>query len=347
MILEAKKNRKSFYTLFGCFLFFLITLPIFFEIYRTAAFETVPRDDYAPYLLTLIGFQDKIPLSPYVYRLFSVAVAIPFYFILPSYSFTNLSQLNPNYLQAVQALSFVSYLSVVTTAIVIFIIARKHFKASTKSSIIVGLASIFFSSFMQTTGIDPIAVLYISLLVLCMDRPKIFVPLILVSIGFNEKISILFAGMLFFRVVYGYSRTKEMPFLKQFISSSVAFFIYLIIISILDFPGNEGQTDPFLFIYNLKSTIEVTLTVKGIYLNVFPVSILLITAFLALRFSSVKKLMWSDISAIFILIIIASIADVSYNVGRIVMHSYPLYLPGLALYFDSLFIKKRFHEVLE
>jgi len=70
-----------------------VTLPIFFEIYRGAAFATGPRDDYAPQMLALLGITGDPPLrltgtldqAPFGYRALSTAVAIPFYFFMPAY----------------------------------------------------------------------------------------------------------------------------------------------------------------------------------------------------------------------------------------------------------------------
>ena len=113
---------------------FLVALavPLFFEIYRTMAFNTHPRDDYGPYLQALVGEGGKIPGAPMVYRLFSVAAAIPFYYLLPVYSFSKLPPLDPAYLRATEALAAVSWLSILATAGVIFLICRQKLGASTK-----------------------------------------------------------------------------------------------------------------------------------------------------------------------------------------------------------------------
>lgn len=71
--------------------FVLSTVPAFFAIYRDAAFQTLPRDDYAPHLLALVGERGTPPArqptllggNPMGYRMLSVAAAIPFYELLP------------------------------------------------------------------------------------------------------------------------------------------------------------------------------------------------------------------------------------------------------------------------
>lgn len=43
--------------------------PVFFFIYRLSIFNTVPRDDYAHFLLWTVGHAEGVlPDSPYAYR---------------------------------------------------------------------------------------------------------------------------------------------------------------------------------------------------------------------------------------------------------------------------------------
>ena len=56
-----------------------------FAIDRIMVFNTVPRDDYAPFLLWVIGAPGgAFPGSPYGYRLLTILAAVPLYHILPA-----------------------------------------------------------------------------------------------------------------------------------------------------------------------------------------------------------------------------------------------------------------------
>jgi len=316
----------------GLLTFMLATYPMFFDIYRTAAFNTVPRDDYAPYLLTLVGQGDSVPGAPFAYRILSVAVAIPFYYILPTYAFTNLSNVDTAYLKATQALSFSSYVSLVLTAVIIYAISRKQFLATKASSLIVGLMSFFLCNFVSRVGIDPFVILIISLLLLWLNNPLVFTSLILLSMGINEKIPIIFATILTFRVVTAITQRRRFTLYVQLCSSCLAVAGYFVATLLLKIPGNETQTNPTFFLANLKSSLIYTLSLKGLFLNALPVLVLSLVVVFAVKSRNFHIL---DVSGLIVLLILALIADVVYNIGRVVMYSYPLYLPAVACFIDD------------
>src|SRR5262249_13463985 len=181
---------------------FLSTVPIFFAIYRTAAFNTVSRDDYGPYLLFLVGEGSEVPASPFGYRILSVAAAIPFYHLMPVYTFKNLGPVDTTALRAAQALSMVSYLSIVLTSFVVYKLARDRSRASPVASLSVSLLAILLlTGFVGFTGVDELAILMIAALLYYQDNPVVFSLLILLSVIMNEKISIIFATLMVTRFI--------------------------------------------------------------------------------------------------------------------------------------------------
>ena len=74
-------------------------------------FNTVPRDDYAPFVLWLLQQkEDVLPKSPYVYRILSVAAAVPFDLVLPLLRFSRLPASVPaDYVRATAALAALAY----------------------------------------------------------------------------------------------------------------------------------------------------------------------------------------------------------------------------------------------
>jgi hypothetical protein len=340
------KKNLAYLSLFA---FLISTLPIFFEMYRTAAFKTVPPDDYAPYLLALVGQGGEIPGAPFVYRILSVAVAIPFFYILPTYRFTNLTNIDPTYLKATQALCFTSYLALVLTSVVIYVIARKHYHATKAAAVIVTLLSFFLSCFLDRFMIvDTFGILIISLLILAIKNPLIFAPLILLSIGINEKITIVFGTLLFFRFLQAAIDKEHFAFGTQFISSTLAVISYFVVrLFLIKFPGNEQQITSDMYLNNLHNMLIDTLTLKGIYLNLLPVLILLFIVLLAVRYRQQTAFQVVDISGLVVLFLLAFIADVGLNVGRAVMYSFPLYLPAITAFIDDILEIKSQHPTVK
>ena len=98
----------------------LCTYWIFIDIFRMNAFNTVPRDDYSPYLLYILGEEGgRVLGAPFAYRIFSVAAAVPFYYVLPYFEFSQLEDVNVTYMRAVEALAMASYVAMLISCVVI------------------------------------------------------------------------------------------------------------------------------------------------------------------------------------------------------------------------------------
>ena len=317
-------------------LFFAAALPAFFDTYRTAAFDTVPRDDYAPYLLTLVGEANDVPKAPFAYRVVSVAVAVPFYYALPTYRFSKLQDVDPTYLKATQALAFSSYFWLVLTSLAIYAIARRRCGASKAASVIAALASFVLSGFISKTGVDPFAIFTISLLILWLERLPLFAPMILLSVGINEKVPILFAALLLVRF---YRPGSAGSHRLQLLLSALAAIAYFAVVFTVRVPGIESQTDPRMFPANFVSSLVYTFTLKGLVLNALPVCVLGVVAVAAARGAPRTGYQPVDVSGMLLLLTLAMVADVAYNVGRVVMYAYPLYVPAAAVYIDEMMEK--------
>lgn len=328
----------------GLFTFLLATVPIFFDIYRTAVFHSVPRDDYAPYVLKMLGIQDYSPKAPYAYRILSAAAAIPFFHILPTINFSHQPEADPAYLKATEALCFVSYLSIVLTAVVVYTIARRQFSATRAASAIVGLMVFFLSNFVSVVGIDPIAILFISLLALWLNRVLVFVPLLLVCVGVNEKILILFLTILSLRWIASVKGKRPFPLYAQLFSAALAVIAYFWVTMLFKFPGYQPPYNAPALLSNSLKTLRYTLSIKGLFLNAFPFFLVLVLAALAVK-SPQKSVPVSDISGCVVLFMLAFMAGLSLNAGRIAVYAFPLYLPATATVLDHLWsVQSRCNE---
>jgi hypothetical protein len=174
----------------------------------------------------------------------SVAAAIPFYYLLPYYSFSRLQEPDELYLRATAALG-VSYLSVLLTVLAIYGIARRRLKCSLGASLLAALFSFGLFQFLGTSSVDPLAVLVISILVYFTDRPVVFAPLIIASAAMNEKAAIIFAVVFAARFVAWLLRHRvPFQYWTQTLSTGIAVIAYAAMRLILGVPGYESQTDP-------------------------------------------------------------------------------------------------------
>jgi hypothetical protein len=316
-------------------LILLVTVPLFFDIFATAAFNIHPRDDYGPYLQAIVGQGGRVPDAPMVYRLFSVLVAVPMYFLLPVYSFTNLTDIDPRYLQATEALAALSYISILASAGVIFLICRKHLEATVKSSLIVALLSLFFSSF-TSEGVDQIAILIICVLLYLIDRPIPFAVVMLLSIGFNEKVAFLFVIIFALRLIVSRDRAA-LPLLG---ASLVAAIGYVAVRLAINAPGWENQMTPSTFLPGILATVPYFTSAKGLVTNIIPTVIIGVLAWVDLTTADrlrVDSPIWrrSDVLVFVCMLFLGMAIGMQFTVGRLVMFTYPLYLPLLSRWIDE------------
>ncbi|MCO5193972.1 MAG: hypothetical protein M9941_13040 [Anaerolineae bacterium] len=328
-------RAKQMLTLAGLLLIGLATIPMFFDTYRMAAFNTVPHDDYASYLLALVGQGGEIAGSPRGYRIVSTAISIPFYHLLPLIKFSQLQDVDIAYLKATQAIAFSSYIWVVLTPVAIFAIARKQFNASKASALIVSLLTFLLSGYIAEIGVDPLAIFVICMLILWMDKPLRFSLLLFACIVINEKILILFVAVLTCRWLASMIMRKHFNQYIQLLASYAAIAGYFLMISVVKLPGNENQTDLASFTSQVKSVLLYSLTPTGIVLNVLPVTILILIIMGAILFRRQNGFLISDISGLLILLSVVALTGV-LTAGRVAMYSYPFYLPAMCVFIDYL-----------
>lgn len=310
---------------------------IFFDIYRTGAFDVVPRDDYAPYLLQLVGEEGgRIPGSPFAYRLFSVVAAVPFYYILPVYKFTLLGDIDVSYLRALEALAMVSYLSILISSSVVFLIITKRFGSSPAAGLIGSLAMLLVMQFSGATGVDPTGIMLVCLLVYFSRSPVIFGIVVMLSAGFNEKVPLVLSMLTVSR--YLFSRNRDA--IPYAVLSVLAFAVYLSVRAYLAIPGNENQMDVSSFLSAALSNVVSIFTLKRIVLDILPVLTLGMLFVLGVKEYRTNVNQYDryfsvvDISALVGLFIVCLGVNMKLNIGRVSIFCAPFYLPLAAVYIE-------------
>ncbi len=311
-------------------LLLLMTIPRFFEIYRTMAFNTIPHDDYATYLLHFLGEKSyfTIAYSPYGYRVLSYLAAAPFYELLPVYRFTNLPPIDENYLRAYQALAMSSYLAILAACLLIYLTAKNRLRLSIPISLLSAFMAFMLFEFTNMSAVDPMAIFLISLLFYFLEQPAPFSAIVLLSVPFNEKVSVVFFMLLIARLAIQRKAFQER---WQLLFTMLAMGVYFLIRTVVGLPGFEHQTSINSFLPSFIYTLRDTLSLKGAIQNLLPIFILLLIYFLALQSLKHKRtpyFFWSDILVLAGLALLAFVTRLEYTVGRIVMYSFPLYLPA-------------------
>jgi hypothetical protein len=304
--------------------------PLFFTINRIMVFDTVPRDDYAPFLLWLAGAPGgAFPESPYGYRLLTMVAALPFYYVLPALRLTNLpASLTPQYVQATAALATLSYLSLLAAGLLAYRTARDRVGLPRRESVLAGLILCLLILHSQFFGIDAFAILLVTAGIYMLSRPFGLAMLILPAVFANEKVTIVFALWLTLRCLGSTVERRRLG--AQWFATVASVAMYLAMLLILRLPGNSYQLEPGGYLATLLANVHASISARGLLLNGLPVAVLLAVGALSWcrgeRPDFANLFRPVDLLTIPGLVLVALAMTQFFQVGRIVMHAAPLYV---------------------
>jgi hypothetical protein len=313
----------------------LLFHPFFIIIFRLMAFDTVPRDDYARYLLWLLHEPGAaFPGSLYGYRILSVLAAAPFYYLLPWLPLTNLpASLEPTYLKATAALAMVSYLAMIAGAMMAYRLVVDRFARPPLEGVFAAAFILLCESYAAFFGIDPLAFLLIVGALYVIDRIWVFAAIMAASILFNEKVLIVFAIWVAFRFVLC---PAERPFFGQrlmVVGAAVA--AYVAMLAIVRLEGHSEQLDANAYIPSLLQNVVATVTTpRGLILNILPCVLLagaVWWSWLQLDRRRIGAYAPLDLLVIPAVVVVTLVLTQFYQVGRIVMHAAPLFIAPVSL----------------
>ena len=303
----------------------LLSFPVFFDIYRKVAFNTYPRDDYAPFLLWFVSHQGLWPGSPFGYRVLSIIPAIPLFYLLPFYKFSLLPETNLAYLKATEALSAVSFLATAGAATVAFKMVRGKFSQSVGQAALAAMLTLVLANFDGIAGVDPVGVLFVFVLLYSFERGEIFCPLFIFAPFTNEKIIFFFLLLVTERTLFvrGFRRSH----IPQIAAVAAGLTIYLLAMKVIRLSGNRDQAD---FAHRIPELLIVSNTsvssLKGVVRNIVPAVIFIAPCLLLAlrRVTANGPISGSDVLVPLGLFLVGLSLTEGFQVGRIVSYAMPL-----------------------
>ncbi len=300
--------------------------PLFFAIHRLAVFNTVPHDDYAGYLLWLVGQPGgAFPDSPYCYRMLSMLAAAPF-LLLPAIPLSTLpAAADPAWLRATTALSALSYLALVGIFLLGARLGRVRAGLDAGAAAAAGGLLVLLTLYTQVTAIDPLAVLLITAALCVLDRPGAFAAVMAGSVLANEKVALVLALWLTIRcVLHGDDRRLLW---RQWGAAMLAVGVYGTIVRFVPFPGNEYQTTLATLPVTIRENILAYASARGLLLNALPAAVLLGLGLFAARHRAAAP--WyrgTDLLIVPAMLGVALVLTHLFQAGRLVMHAAPLFV---------------------
>ena len=304
--------------------------PFFFVLYRLEIFNTLPRDDYAPYLLWLDGNPiGALPASPYIYRLLSVALAWPLLHALPPLPLSNIPADIPEATRrATAALAALSHLAQCATCLLAIPMLRRECGLDRAHAIAAAALLWVLVWYTQITAIDAVALLLITAALRVIRKPWAFAVTLTFSVGINEKIALLLALWLVLRCAT--DANDRTTLWRQAGIACTAVLLYLLTVKLVNHPGNEYQLRPDSFPLTIAENLQAYLGARGLLLNVLPALVLTAIA-LAGRHRPNTLFARIDILMIPAMLLVALVLTHLFQAGRLAMHAAPLFIgPALA-----------------
>ncbi len=331
----------------------VVLLPFFFVIYWLTLFGTIPGDEYARFLLGLLGLPGgAIPVAPAGYRALSVLAAVPFYFSLPPLPLaTAPAGMAPNLVQATAALAFLSYLSLTGTMYAAYRLARDRAGQDAGAALLAAALLFVLCWYSQFYALDPLAILLVTLGLYLLPNRYGFALLLLSAPIINEKIAIVFALWLTFRCIASTADREALSF--QWATAMAAMLLYTGLIAFGHLPGTSYHLEPGSYLETLRSNFAAQLSPSGLVLNVLPITVLLglgLIGHLGGRRRNPPSLPAAvalfrpiDLLMIPAMVVVGTAIELEleptqlFQIGRIVMHAAPLFvIPAAAVLFRRL-----------
>lgn len=314
----------------------IVLSPFALVIHRLAVFHTVPYDDYAPYLLWLLGGNGgSFPDSPYCYRILSILAAVPIYLMTPSLGLSNTPPELPQlWLRATLALNLLNFLALVGAVVLTAQIAIRRCALSVAQAAVAGGLLFVLAWYTQLAAIDGLALLLITAGIALVERPVRFALLVVLADAANEKVALVLALWLAARVfLVARDRARLLPPMLIALAGLAG---YLAAVAILRFPGNEYQTNPATLAVTLRENFGAIFSGRGIALNLLPIAVLAGLAGWAHHRCATPPARTTtlfhpaDMVTLVGLTVVALCFTHLYQDGRIVMHAAPLFVIPVA-----------------
>ncbi len=306
---------------------YALSLPLFFLILRVKLFHTLPYDYYFEFVLSWDGIQPNFEwYKPTGYRLLYIYLGYIIYQVIPVIPLSQLGDINLLQIKAIASFAFLSYFFWIGSSILIY---KYLYKLNTPVSISLFTSLVIFGfiGFMAYYGIDPLYIFYLILILMNRKKYWVYFSLCLLSIIICEK---LFIGLIFF-YLYQFLFVKNQDH-KYLWPPLIASILYIIMNLIFPLSGWNPIDFHTMMPENLSNSLYHLISVKGIYMNIFPIFLLFVIWKLSLKNKALFLSRSKKLQPLFVLIcfyILAFITNLQYTIGRIALHALPFFIPAI------------------
>lgn len=335
----------SFYV--GSFLIvLLLCLPTYFNNYRLLATDAVPADSYFQMVQYWAGDRSEdVLVDPTSYRVALPLLAVIPYRFLPPLRLNRLgSDTDLQRVRAVQAITLVNFVGVVFALFTTLLLILQQGLPRWISWLTMGIV-FYFMNYMALAGIDPWAVAWLNLLLLS-KRLWVYLLLLLVSVAMNEKIAM---AMLLFHIPYWFfERRRSFP--SRGLFAVVALAIYFSIRQVYPLGGHEYMFTPSRYYDSILASLALLFSVKGLYMNVFPLLLILLLYYLTWKnrlFDNTPNNSWCCLFVFVGFFVIGLVTRLEYTIGRLALHGLSFFIVPIGLLLWKFFTVEHLAKTVE
>ena len=347
--------KKNNYNLLesGIFLFCILFVLLFREFLHTYKIQLLKSIPYYPYqnqiAYYITGDKSFDIQSPMNLRFFGLIIQFAIFKFLPCLEFSksiNIYELPyPQYVCATYSNALMNYISLCGILTLSFLYAYKKLNLKLAESYLCVLFSYVFIKYIEFATLDRISVFYLLLVLYFLDIKIISIALIILASLVNEKIVYLLTIYFFIKFFFTKNLLYKYYFFFSLISGLIVVAIYFYFTKFLNFQPYPydvpTNADNFFFLRPLSRIFNMFFSISGLTNALLPLLICLLPYFLPKKKISIniryaKAEMLVPLSLVFF-----ATGGGTEQIGRYVMHSFPIWVPILSCYVNSLLADKK------
>ena len=292
------------------------------------------------------NFIDRLPMNV---RFLGLFIQFLIFKIVPCVKFPSIeikNNIHQLYECATFSLALMNYVAKYIGLVLTIVLIKIKLNKSYLECIIAMILYLLLINHLEASTMDRISICYTLLILVFLKNLKISIPLLILAFMVNEKVIIIFGPILF--INYVFDRNSKNLYLFLSTISSVFLYILMIYITITVFDYNtfqyHGSDESASKLKSIFSHINLLLANPGnpkFITNAYLPVLISFIPFIIYLIS--RKNFGHDFSVLyslplFILIMLGYIGI--ENMGRYVMHAFPIWLPiftsQIAFYFDKI-----------
>lgn len=347
-----KKNNYSLLEigiLFFSILFFLLFRE-FLHTYKIQLLKSIPyypyQDQIAYYITGDKSFDIKSPMN---LRFLGLVVQFIIFKFVPCLEFSKSINIHllpyPQYVCATYSNALMNYISLCGILTLSFLYSYKKLNLKLAESYLCVFFSYICIKYIEFATLDRISVFYLLIVLYFLDIKKISIVLIILASLVNEKIVYLLIIYFFIKYFFTKNLLYKHYFFFSIISGLIVVAIYFYFTKFLNFQPFPYDVSTNIYDKNFFKPISLIFnmffSVSGLTNGLLPLMICLLPYCFPKKKIS-NKILYTKFEMIVPLsLVFFATGGGTEQIGRYVMHSFPIWVPILSCYINSLLSDKK------